>query len=60
TYAELAMYFKAKKGVSWDKVDPKVALGANYSSGQGYQAINKELQVEGLLPKVQGGGGCGV
>ncbi|MBI4991410.1 hypothetical protein HZB96_04940, partial [Candidatus Gottesmanbacteria bacterium] len=47
TYAELAMYFKAKKGVSWDKVDPKVALGANYSSGQGYQAINKELQVEG-------------
>ncbi|MBI5451953.1 hypothetical protein HY945_00655 [Candidatus Gottesmanbacteria bacterium] len=60
TYAELAMYFKAKKGISWDKVDPKEALGANYSSGQGYGAINKELQATGLLPEVKGGGGCGV
>lgn len=60
TYADLDVYFKAKKGKSWDKVDPKEALSANYSSGQGYQVINKELQAEGLLPKVQGGGGCGV
>lgn len=60
TYADLDVYFKAKKGISWDKVDPKEVLGANYSSGQGYQAINKELQTEGLLPKVSGGGGCGV
>lgn len=60
TYADLDVYFKAKKGISWDKVDAKEALSANYSSGQGYQAVNKELQVEGLLPKVSGGGGCGV
>lgn len=60
TYAELNVYFKAKKNTSWDKVDPKEVLGANYSSGQGYMAINKELQAEGLLPKVSGGGGCGV
>lgn len=60
TYADLDVYFKAKKNISWDKVDPKEVLGANYSSGQGYQAINKELQAEGLLPKVEGGGGCGV
>lgn len=60
TYADINVYFKAKKGKSWDKVDPKEALGQNYSSGQGYMAINKELQAEGLLPKVSGGGGCGV
>lgn len=60
TYVELATYFKAKKNIAWNKVDPKVVLGANYSSGQGYSVINKELQAEGILPKVQGGGVCGV
>lgn len=60
TYAELGTYFKQKKNISWDKVDPKLVLGIDYSSGQGYRVINKELQAEGLLPKVEGGGGCGV
>ncbi len=60
TYAELGIYFKQKKNISWDKVDPKLVLGIDYSSGQGYRVINKELQTEGLLPKVEGGGGCGV
>src|SRR3989344_2415548 len=60
-YAEIATYFKAQKGMAWEEVNPKEVLGVNYSSGQGYAAINKELQAEGLLPKVQsGGGGCGV
>lgn len=60
TYVELATYFKAKKNIAWNNVDPKVVLGADYSSGQGYSAITKELQADGILPKVQGGGGCGV
>lgn len=60
TYAELGTYFKQKKNISWDKVDPKLVLGNDFSSGQGYRAVNKELQAEGLLPKVEGGGGCGV
>lgn len=60
TYAELGIYFKQKKNISWDKVDPKLVLGIDYSSGQGYRTVNKELQTEGLLPKVEGGGGCGV
>ncbi len=60
TYAELGIYFKQKKNISWDKVDAKLVLGIDYSSGQGYRVINKELQTEGLLPKVEGGGGCGV
>ncbi len=60
TYAELGIYFKQKKNISWDKVDPKLVLGIDFSSGQGYRTVNKELQTEGLLPKVEGGGGCGV
>lgn len=60
TYAELDVYFKAKKKTSWNKVDAKEVLSANYSSSQGYRAVSKELQAEGLLPKVSGGGGCGV
>lgn len=60
TYADLAVYFKAKKNIAWNQVDPKEVLGQSYSSGQGYKAVNAELQAEGLLPKVQGGGGCGI
>jgi len=60
TYVENGIYFRLKKGISWDKVDPKEVLGQNYSSGQGYLAINKELESEGLLPKVESGGSCGV
>lgn len=57
TYAEIATYFKAK-GTAWNKVNAKEVLGANYSSSQGSQAINQALQ--GDVPKVQSGGGCGV
>lgn len=60
TYAELGVYFQIKKNTPWAKVDPKEVLGINYSSGQGYVAISKELQADGLIPKVEGGGGCGV
>lgn len=60
TYTELAMYYKTKKNTDWNKVDAQEVLGANYSSSGGYAAINKQLQVEGILPEVKGGGGCGV
>ncbi len=61
TYVELGVYFKNKKNIPWNRVDPKEALGVDYSSGQGFNAIDKQLQNEGLLPKVNdGGGGCGV
>lgn len=59
TYVELAVYFQSKKGTPWSKVDPKVVLGKNYSSGQGYAAISQELQAGGLIPKVEKGGSCG-
>lgn len=58
TYADLDIYFKIKKGINWDKVDPKTVLSQNYSSGQGAANIDKELQTEGLVPKVSGGQSC--
>ncbi len=60
TYAELAIYFKNTKNTPWSRVDPKVVLGADYSSNQGSVRIDKELQASGLVPKVTGAGGCGV
>lgn len=60
TYVELATYFQAMKNTPWEKVDSKEVLGLNYSSGGGYQAISKQLQAEGILAKVSGGGSCGV
>jgi len=60
TYVELAVYFKTQKNQEWNRVNPKEVLGSPYSSGAGYQAINKTLTESGLLPKVEGGGGCGV
>lgn len=60
TYMELATYFQSQKNLSWEKVDPKEMLGNQYSSSQGYLAVNKKLQAEGLIPKVSGEGSCGV
>ena len=56
TYLDLATYFK-EQGQEWNEVDPKVALGQEYSSAQGYQKTRQEIK---SLPKPQqGGGGCG-
>ena len=56
TYLTIAKYFEVK-GVAWDKVDPKVALGADYSSGYGYADILSQVQTP--EKKSSGGGGCG-
>jgi hypothetical protein len=57
TYLDLATYFK-EQGQEWDEVDPKLALGQEYSSGQGYAATRQKIE---SLPKPAGGGsGCGV
>lgn len=56
TYIDLATYFK-EQGKDWDEIDPKVILGSDYSSAQGYQNIRQQIK---SLPKPQqGGGGCG-
>ena len=57
TYLDLATYFN-EQGQAWNQVDAKLALGQQYSSGQGYAATRKNIK---SLPQGQsGGGGCGV
>lgn len=55
TYLTLAKYF-AKQGIAWDRVNPKVALGADYSSSAGFRQIQAQVEP----PTSKGGGGCGV
>jgi hypothetical protein len=55
-YVSIAAYFN-KNGTDWKKVDPKTLLSQQYSSAQGAQQIQQEVQsVPGL--NVQSGG-CG-
>ncbi|KKQ53133.1 hypothetical protein A2865_01390 [Candidatus Woesebacteria bacterium RIFCSPHIGHO2_01_FULL_39_17] len=55
-YLTLGTYF-ARQGISWDKIDARLALSEEYSSGQ---AAGKLLQKVGPLPfDTKFGGGCG-
>lgn len=57
TYIDLAYYFQTEKGLSWDEVDPKLALSAEFSSAPGYQTIKQEI---GNIPgSKQVGASCG-
>lgn len=55
TYLTIAKYFQ-KRGVSWDKIDPKEVLGSAYSSASGYRQVLSEVEPATR----QGGGGCGI
>lgn len=56
TYLTVATYF-ARQGVAWNKVDAKLVLGSEYSSGQAAANISKAV---GPLPfETKFGGGCG-
>lgn len=55
-YVEMAAYFD-KAGTKWKDVNPKLALGRDYSSAQGAVRIKQSIQsVPGLQNQ---GGGCG-
>lgn len=55
-YVEMAVYFD-KAGTKWKDVNPKLALGRDYSSNQGAARIKQSVQsVPGLQNQ---GGGCG-
>lgn len=57
TYLTIAKYMETK-GVSWEQVDPKEVLGANFSSASGYrQVLNQVTPPE---RKSGSGEGCGV
>lgn len=55
TYDAIARYFSAR-GVVWADVDPKVALGADFSSAAGYARVLAEVESS----PAGGGGSCGV
>lgn len=55
TYLTLAQYFQ-NEGTPWRKVDPKVVLGVDYSSGSGYRNVLTAVEPR----SASGGGGCGV
>jgi len=61
-YIQTALYFKVVKNTEWDKVDPKVALGADYSTGSGWgKNVQTEIaKIPNLIPQTKGGAGCGV
>ncbi len=57
TYTDLAYYFASQEGIPWSDVDPRVALGKNYSSSTGYQGVKALI---GDIPGSRSqGGSCG-
>jgi hypothetical protein len=60
-YIQTALYFKAVENLDWDKVDPKLVMGKEYSSiGGWYKNVDAEVKRLDLVPQQQGGAGCGV
>jgi len=58
-YLQTALYFKAVKNIDWENVDPKLALGKDYSTISGWSGtVAKEVASRGLVPQAQGGAGC--
>lgn len=53
-YHHLALYFD-RQGQAWDKVDPRVLMGKEYSSSTGWSQINAWLQQNGVFSDGTGG-----
>ncbi len=61
SYYDLALYFRATKGLSFDQIDAKELLSKDYSSVSGWQRTKKLLAQKGLIKQApRSGGGCGV
>lgn len=56
TYRNIAKYFQEKENLEWKNVDPKKALGKDFSSGMGYSQILKEIEPV----REESAGGCSV
>ncbi len=65
-YIETALYYKLARNTDWEDINPKEIMGLNYSSVSGWvknvgQPFKEIAQKNpDLLPKKQGGAGCGV
>lgn len=61
TYFDIANYFKAKEGLSWNQVNARTVAGKDYSTPQGWDKVRTWLKSNNLLQEPpSGGGGCGV
>jgi hypothetical protein len=59
-YLDLAIYFKSKEGKNFKDVDPKLIVGRDFSSAQGWSKVRKWLADNNLIePAPSGGGSCG-
>ena len=58
---EVATYFQAVEGKSFDAVDARQAVSSQYFSGSGFAQTHQALLEKGLLPQATSGGqSCGV
>lgn len=61
-YVETALFFKIRKGLDWSSVDPREALGYNFSSLSGWSKnVRAEIvKIPNLIPPAGVGVGCAV
>ncbi len=58
---EQAAFFQITQGQDFSSLEPRRVVGAEFSSGGGFQAIHQWLVDNGFPPGAPaGGGGCGV
>lgn len=57
-YLTIASYFE-KQGTSWDQVDPKIALSAEYSSSAGFQKVASQTSAPASSGQGRPSSGCG-
>jgi hypothetical protein len=55
-YRQLALYFQ-HRGEEWDRVDPRLVMGNEHSSGTGFGQVSAWLQRNGIFGDGGGGGG---
>lgn len=57
---EIAIYLEANQSIEFKDADPRLVVGAQFSSGSGFAAVHQSLQASGRLPQApQQGGSCG-
>lgn len=60
-YIETGYYFKAVQNTEWEKVDPALVMGKQYSSSSGWATnVDGELRRRNFLPNRQNGASCGL
>jgi cytochrome c-type biogenesis protein CcmH/NrfF len=57
TYLTIAKYMEKERGLAWEEVDSKEALGAEFSSGSGFRKVLAQVEP---VQSSGSGGGCGV